>query len=344
MATSPWVPVPADAAAWTPVDESPKTAEPEGFWHSLGAKLGTTADIAKQQADEFRAHPIQKLIEAAGGPAYSLAKSLTEGAKSTGGEIVDAGKSALSGNSAGVAYHGIKSIPVVGSGMDKAADQYADKDYAGMTGTLLGTAAQAAPAILGLADSAGVPRPDTSLANVASKVSPTAMKEAAGGLLQSVAHDADKIPVQLENSGDPALKLMNWQGKTQLGPTINKYLNRITNPKLGPLTYSEARDYYQLLGRLSSDEASKLPPTVQRDLTQMVVGLKQDIGSSADQVGRAADYYKGMGDYATASRLQDWYDFTKDLLTKETVKGLAKGAGVGAGGAVGYQVYKQTQK
>ena len=227
--------------------------------------------------------------------------------------------------------------------MDKAADQYAEGNYAGEAGTLLGTAAQAAPAVLGVADSAGMPRPDTSVAGIASKLSPEAMKQSAGSLLQSVAKDANKVPVQLDNAGDAALRLMDWQKKTQLGPTVNKFLNRITNPNAGPLTYSEGRDFYQLLGRLSSDEASKLPPAVQRDLTQMVVGLKQDIGNSAEQVGRSVDYYKGLGDYATAMRLQSWYNFAKDMLTKETVKGLAKGVGVGAGGAIGYQIYKQSQ-
>lgn len=167
----------------------------------------------------------------------------------------------------------------------------------------------------------------------AGKLTPAAMKESAGRLLQSVAGDANKIPVQLENSGDAAVRLMDWQGKTQLGPTVNKFLNRITKPNADPLTYSEARDYYQLLGKLSYDETSKLAPPVQRDLAQMVAGLKTDIGNSADQVGRAADYYKGMGDYAKGAKYQDWYD---------TVKGAAiKGAAGAAGVSVGYRLWKE---
>jgi hypothetical protein len=106
----------------------------------------------------------------------------------------------------------------------------------------------------------------------------SAKKQAAGALLQSVAADANQIPVELENSSDAALKLMDWQRKTNLGPTINKFLNRITSPSSGPLTYEEGRDYYQLLGRLSSDETSKLAPTIQRNLAEMVSGLKTDIG------------------------------------------------------------------
>jgi hypothetical protein len=178
---------------------------------------------------------------------------------------------------------------------------------------------------------------------IAGKISPAAMKEAAGGMLQSVAHDANKIPVQLENAGDAALRLMDWQKKTQLGPTVNKFLNRITNPKLGAMTYEEARDFYQLLGKLSADETMKMAPPVKRDLVQMVVGLKQDIGNAADQVGKAADYYQGLSDYARASKLQGWYDAAKDVLSKEAVSGVIKGLGLGAGGALGYQIYKKAQ-
>lgn len=172
--------------------------------------------------------------------------------------------------------------------------------------------------------------------NLANKVNPTAMKEAAGGLLQSVAHDANKVPVQLNNAGDGALDLMNWQKKTQLGPTVNKFLNRITNPKQGPLTYEEARDYYQLLGKLSVDETNRLAPPVRRSLVQMVTGLKQDIGNAADQVGHAADYYKGMQDYAKAAKYQQWYDSAKDWAIK---------AGLGAAGVGGLgTLWKQMQK
>lgn len=159
---------------------------------------------------------------------------------------------------------------------------------------------------------------------IAGKIYPPAMKEAAAGLLQSVAHDANKVPVQLNNAGDAALSLMDWQKKTQLGPTINKFLNRVTNPKQGPLTYEEARDFYQLLGKMSADETMKIAPPVRRDLTRMVVGLKQDIGDAADQVGQAANYYKGMGDYAKAAKLQDWYD----LAQKYAIRGGLAAAGM----------------
>jgi hypothetical protein len=171
---------------------------------------------------------------------------------------------------------------------------------------------------------------------IAGQVVPSAIKAKAAGLLQSVAHDANQVPVQLNNAGDAALKLMDWQKVTQLGPTVNKFLNRVTNPKLGPLTYEDARDFYQVLGNLSANDAMKIPAPVRRDIVQLVVGLKQDIGDAADTVGRAADYFQGMGDYAKGAKLQQWVDSAKNYATKTAI---------GAAGASGlYGLYKELTK
>ena len=167
-----------------------------------------------------------------------------------------------------------------------------------------------------------------------------AQKQAAGSLLQSVAGDANKVPVQLDASSDPALRLMDWQKKTNLGPTVNKFLNRITNPNQGPLTYEDARDFYQLLGKMSVDENNNLAPAVRRDVTKLVVGLKSDIGDAAETVGRGADYYQGLGDYARAAKYQDWYDSAKDALAGPVVKGAAYGIGGAAAGGVAYKVWQ----
>ena len=123
---------------------------------------------------------------------------------------------------------------------------------------------------------------------------------------------------------------MDWQKVTQLGPTVNKFLNRITNPKLGPLTYEEGRQFYQILGKMSADETMKMAPPIRAQLTQLVVGLKQDLGTAADTVGRAADYYQGMGDYAKASKYQQFLDDASDFAKKAAITG-----GLGAIGAGG---------
>lgn len=148
----------------------------------------------------------------------------------------------------------------------------------------------------------------------------------AGKLFASVAEDAGSVPVELNNSGQAASRLLDWQAKINPGSVVNKYLQRITSPKKGPMTYSEARDWYSVLGNLSAEESSKLPDVVKRDLTTMVQGLKQDIGDAADQVGRAADYYKAMGDYHKAKKLSDWWEKYGPIVKKTAVGSAVTGA------------------
>jgi hypothetical protein len=174
-------------------------------------------------------------------------------------------------------------------------------------------------------------------ANKIGKLIPSA--ERAGQNFQETMSAAKDVPVTLNKASEGALKLIDWQKKTQLGPTINKFLNRVTNPKLGDLTYQEARDFYQLLGRLSADEASKLPPAVRFDLTKMVIGLKQDIGTAAQAVGKGDQYYSAMKEFAKAKKLEDISDATKDLI----IEALKRAAPLGFGGYAAKKIYDATK-
>lgn len=226
---------------------------------------------------------------------------------------------AIAASPPGMAYQNAKNAYAHLQGKPNATDDAAQHPVQ----TLLQTGEN----LVGQAGALGAPEAASEAAGAARSVlSPAAIKEQAGGVLQSVAHDANKVPVQLENAGDPALKLMDWQKVTQLGPTVNKFLNRITNPKLGPLTYEEGRQFYQVLGQMSADETMKMSPPIRRQLTQLVVGLKEDLGNAADTVGKAADYYQGLGDYAKGAKLQNWYD----LAQKYAIRG-----GLAAAGAAG---------
>lgn len=268
-------------------------------------------------------------------------QGLLGGALQVGGQAIKAMAAPFT-NPRETAQAALKQIPAIASGnpyalgatMAPSAEQVAaDKQQGGNALALENIGGQTLGTIEGgrmLGAGANIAKPYVADAATAigNKVVPSMMKEQAAGILQSVAHDANKVPVQLNNAGDGALDLMDWQKKTQLGPTINKFLNRVTNPKLGPLTYEEARDFYQLLGKLSADETMKMAPPVRRSLTQMVVGLKQDIGDAADTVGRAADYYKGMGDYAKAARWGDFLDSAKDFVANKVVPTALGGGGI----------------
>ena len=169
---------------------------------------------------------------------------------------------------------------------------------------------------------------------------PAGLRESAESLFDTVSQNAGKIPVQLTNAQEGATALLDWKEKVNPGPTINKFLARVTDPKKGPLTYDEARDWYSLLRKLSADESSKLPDAVNRDLKGLVAGLRQDIGDSADQVGHAADYYRAMGNYAKAARMQETWQNLKQWAVPAAVKGAATAAGAGTVGVTGYTLYR----
>lgn len=154
----------------------------------------------------------------------------------------------------------------------------------------------------------------------------------AGENFKDVMGAAKDVPVNLDQSQEPLLRLMDWQRKTQLGPTINKFLNRITSPAKGPLNYGEARDWYTLLGRISADEMSKLPPVVQRDLASTVAALKQDVGAAAETVGKGDQYQSAMQEFAQASRNKQ---AAKTAVTMAAKYALPAGAGAGAAGYIG---------
>jgi hypothetical protein len=163
---------------------------------------------------------------------------------------------------------------------------------------------------------------------LAGKALPSVMRQNAGKLFASVSEDAGSVPVALDNAQQGAANLLDWQGKINPGSIVNKFLQRVTRPNLPTMDYDEARQWYQVLGNMSADEASKLPPAVMRDVKGLVAGLKTDIGNAADQVGRAADYYQAMGDYAKAARLSEWLEAAKKWAIPAAI------------GAAGYKTYR----
>lgn len=326
MSTSAWTPVDETAAKWTPVDERALTPSPMPTVSS-GAPKGFL-DSVKQWSE-------------------NVSNDIKYGTDVTGiGTVLKkmGAHGVYSGNSEALGDF-MASLPLGLARMTKGAAEAPSAPWQG-TKDVFGGGLQAAtmPSMFIApegSEAAAKIASSPEWVNLVHRVMPSAMKEDAGTLFQSIAKDANKTPVSLDNAGDAALRLMDWQKKTQLGPTINKFLNRITNPKIGPLTYEEARDFYQLLGKMGFDETSKLAGPVKYDLQRMVMGLKTDVGNAAETVGRGADYYKAMGDWAKAERLQDFYNTAKAALSSTISKAAISGAGAGAAGAVGYKIYKE---
>lgn len=213
-----------------------------------------------------------------------------------------------------------KSVPGLTGGMTGFEQGYSPEELqsaqkiatqpqntAEQAGQIIGATAQSlpwgAPAVRG-AQAAG-----KSIGNaVGNRLVPSMIKERAGQLFNAVAEDAGQVPVTLgEKAQEAALRLMDMQKVTNPGSTINKFLNRLTRPNADPLTYTEARDFYSTLSEMSWGDRLTLNPKVQYYARNLVKGLKDDIGNAAQEVGRAADYYQAMGQYARAQRLKKAY-------------------------------------
>lgn len=163
------------------------------------------------------------------------------------------------------------------------------------------------------------------------------LKSKAGALLKSVEQKAGNVPVDLQQSAEHILRTKDLADAGGSMPmAINKMLRRVTDPTKGPLTYSEARDFYSNITRLSADEMDRLTPVMKAQVGKVAAALKDDIGQAAAKVNKAADYYAGIKQYAKAAQLQR---------TAEKIGGyLAKAAAVAVGGDLAYQVGKAALK
>jgi hypothetical protein len=124
---NPTIKLPPGASLVTPSAAAPSAPPQQGFFSSAADSSGLTG-IAHAIA-----HPIDT-IAAIPGALVSEGKRIA----GEGAQIMQAQKEH---NPAAALSHGISAIPILGPTLDKATDQYADKNYAGEMGTLTGLAA-----------------------------------------------------------------------------------------------------------------------------------------------------------------------------------------------------------
>lgn len=147
----------------------------------------------------------------------------------------------------------------------------------------------------------------------------------AAKMFESVAGDAGNVPVSLSRSSDAILRAHELgEAGAGMPKAVNKIIKRATDPDAGPLTYSQARDYYSQITALSAKDRMAMNPIMKRQVGIIAGALKDDIGDAANQVGRAADYYASLKNYARA----------KALMRTATQMGKWAAAAAGAAGAV----------
>jgi hypothetical protein len=119
---------------------------------------------------------------------------------------------------------------------------------------------------------------------------------------------------------------MKIQEVAQSGATMPKvvrdFLNRVTRPNAQPLTYAEARKFYENATRLSFDEMNRLTPKAKYMVGQFTRSLDRAIQDAAQQVGMGQQYAKAMSAYNRAAEFQR---FTHKTLPKVAAAGATAG-------------------
>jgi hypothetical protein len=160
-------------------------------------------------------------------------------------------------------------------------------------------------------------------------------KDAAGAIFNEVEKVAGKVPIDVNIPGKVALKMhqLNDIAGHYLPAPVRKFLTRVTKPGAPPLTFSEARDIYSAVSRLSANEESRVAPVIKYQLGNFKKALGDVLYDAAESVGAGKQYNEAMRKYRTAAKFSDF----KDAATKNLASRAAKGVGA-------YWLYDQLHK
>jgi len=144
----------------------------------------------------------------------------------------------------------------------------------------------------------------------------------AGEAFEEVANVANDMPVDVSTPGNTALKIqeMSQQGGS-MPKIIRDFLRRTTEPDAKPLTYEEARGFYQNATRLSSAESSRLTPVMRRQVAMFTQELSKSIEGAADTAGKLEQLQGAMKEYHQAMNMQR----TKELIKDSAISAIKKG-------------------
>jgi hypothetical protein len=151
--------------------------------------------------------------------------------------------------------------------------------------------------------------------------------EHAGQVMNKLRDEIGSHPVEmtdgLSKATSRAQELAD-NGNT-MSSAVRKFVNRVTDPSKGHLTYNEARDYLTKFGSMTGDEAAKIAAPMKAQIQTIAGELKNSIAQTADRAGKLEDFQKSMAEYRNAKIVQNVIDWAKDL----SIKGIAqKGGGI----------------
>ena len=128
-------------------------------------------------------------------------------------------------------------------------------------------------------------------------------RAAAGAKFQQVMGAAKDAPVDISGPGNVALRIQELAERGSSMPMVaRRFLQRVTDPNKGALTYEEARDFASNVSRLSANEFGRLTPKMAAEVHKLRVALNKAIGDTAASAGKGPEYLSAMKEYARAAR------------------------------------------
>jgi hypothetical protein len=156
-------------------------------------------------------------------------------------------------------------------------------------------------------------------------------KVRAGQNMQEVAHAAQNIPVQTGRIGPTIARAQELQGTGSRMPRVVTQLSRrVADRPDGALNFREGSDFASSMSRMSVNERNTLNPQMHRQVGEISRALRNELTDAAEQVGRGAQYSRGVREYARASAVDEFAEKAKKNLLKALL-GAGPAAGIGAG-------------
>ena len=125
------------------------------------------------------------------------------------------------------------------------------------------------------------------------------------------------------------VKQFAQNGATMPSP-VNKFLERITNPDLPPLTYEDARQFYSNINKLTAADKMSTNPQMKMYVSQLASDLGDSIEATAERGGKQQVFVNAMREWHNASQI----DEAKEAIREHAVEALIKGV-AGSGAAYG---------
>lgn len=313
-----------------PVNGSTAPAEKPGLVSTVGSDLAGMGKGLLDFASEYIQHGMTPYDPE--NPLIKVLSSQWDSSVQAKNRMMDAAKK---GDALGVVQHAAGVVPVA-SQVDDAMTKYqAEPSHENLAHVITSALPAFVPSLMRGAGKLG-----EAGSEVVSKVSKSNYGKMFGQLGETigdhpvVADDATQIANEILDKQKTGAKLGG------LKKPLQQFMDRATDPD-EPLTWSEAREFYQNIRNLTPDQAMKTGASVKPLLREFNASLEKSIGETADAAGQGDVYRQAMAGYKRAAKFEDIKEAGTTAVIKKVIKEASPYVG-GLGGA--YAGYKEITK